>query len=213
MWILRVLKWLVSFIAALGIAVVTTHPKEMESNVAAHLEYFGVGSWGEGFTADTDEWITVGVIALVFIAVALWVCPYFRRGDEKAIRSNPGNGWRVARQMMRALTMRRVRALFMDFEAVETSEKAHELEVLAAYGLRWWRVDTEDSGWELASMEEQALSRGLGGREPFFETYQRLDKGFPEPWWIWLWRKLSQRITPKRVNEHLARIIHAWRPI
>ena len=88
MWILRVLirvlKWMASFIAPLGLVLVTTPPKEMESNVAAWLEYFGVGSWGEGFTATTDAWITAGLILLGIIAVTLWVHPYWRNLLQQA---------------------------------------------------------------------------------------------------------------------------------
>ena len=178
-----------------GVVVVTVPAHELkaslaaaETNVASYLEWFGLGHLVEILPTHADCWLA-GVLFLVLLFYLLWVLVIRRSVDAQAIEKNPANGWRVARAMMRARAMSQAKALFMDFEAVDASKKTHELEVLAAYGLRWWRTNTEEGGWELAEMEEQAHLRGLGGREPFLEVYRRLDREFPAPWWTRVWRK------------------------
>ena len=205
MWILRTSLLLLGRVLWLGgLVVVTVSPEELkrsladaETNVAAYLELIGLDKLAKNVPEQTDS----ALGAVLVIVAAYLVCKWWlrRHTDAKAIRHNPGNGWRVARQIMRTRTISQARALFMDFEAVEAERKAHELEVLAAYALRWWRTGMEEGGAQVAAMERLALSRGLGGRYPFLEAYRRLDREFPEFWWARLRHKLAKRTAPKRV--------------
>ena len=162
-----------------------------ETNIASYLEWFGFSDLAEKVPPSADHWLFWALILILLIYV-IWKFVVRPILDAQAIETNPANGWRVARAIMRARTMDKVYELFMDYEAVEPSAKAHELEVLAAYGLRNHRTSTEEGGWVLANMEEQAELRGLGGRKPLLEVYSRLERDFPNPWWTRIWRKAKK---------------------
>ena len=180
MWIRHLLKWLASAGAAVGLTAVSTHPGQMESNVAAWLGYFGVASWSEGFTATTDLWIAVGIAPLAIGAFVLWTYPLFRRDDAKAVKRNPGNGWRVARLITKAWTVRRAEALYRDFRS--QAHRSEELAVLAARNLRRWRASgrNEADAWDLWSTGDE---EGAYSLEELGEAVSALEKEFPESWW------------------------------
>ena len=137
-------------------------------------------------------WFIAGAVFVLWLLFAYVGSRYF--SDREAAKRNPGNGFRVSCLIMKAWTTTAADKIFRDFEAIASSDKTNELDVLAAYGLRMWRTNTGHGGGELACMENMALSRGLGGQHPFLETFKRLEKEFPEPWWSKLLGKRREEI-------------------
>ena len=84
MWIKRVAVFVgtvIGLFVGVVLVLITMDPKEAESNAAAWLDYVGLTTWGEGFTAATDGWINaiLGVIlvcclspAMIFYRRSIW---------------------------------------------------------------------------------------------------------------------------------------------
>ena len=66
----------ITILATVGMGLVSVHPKEADSNAAAWLNLVGLSSWGEGFTAATDEQIKIAfsvVLAVCVVLIMRWV--------------------------------------------------------------------------------------------------------------------------------------------
>ena len=183
MWILRALRWVVILLAAIMGGMVSTNPKEAESNAAAWLDSVGFSSWGESFTPATDDWILAGCIAVAVLWACSFVIPRARRNhaDAAAIKQSPGNGWRVSLRMMNLWSMRKVEALCQDFLA--QPHKTDEVRVLAARAIRQHRAEggTERGSWEFWSGLEAAMQEH--GEESVTQAITALDEEFPPAWW------------------------------
>ena len=72
----------ITILAAVGMGLVSVHPKEADSNAAAWLDLVGLSSWGEGFTAATDKQITI-VLSVIFavcvVAIAILTVRWVKR--------------------------------------------------------------------------------------------------------------------------------------
>ena len=63
-----------------------TPPDQAKSNAAKWLEEFGLGSWGDGFTAVTDAYINAGLYSVMALCIIALVGPPLWRQGTKAGR-------------------------------------------------------------------------------------------------------------------------------
>ena len=95
------------------------------------------------------------LVALIREGIALWKETRELTGqgdalppdpDREAIEKNPGNGWRVARLIMKASSVEEAEALCRDF--ANQPHKADEVEVFAAYyAMRALLEEDDESLW------------------------------------------------------------------
>ena len=75
----------ITILTAVGMGLVSVHPKEADSNAAAWLDLVGLSSWGEGFTAATDKQITIVLSFILAVCVVLMAIPTVRWVKRKFI--------------------------------------------------------------------------------------------------------------------------------
>ena len=167
-----------SALLAVGLVLVQIPPEVAKSNAAAWLKEFGL-SWGEEFTATTDIWITLSLAtALAGLVIAggflMW------RSDAWVAKRNPGNGHRISRLIMRALTMRKVETLYQGFMA--QPHTTNEICVIVARFIRQHRRAVgEEAAWNCYALLDEA--REKYGSEVIGESFAELERAFPLSWW------------------------------
>jgi len=145
--------------------------------IGAEVVLLGSGGMAEalGFSLPLWVWCLIVVVgALLFFAS--WFQPPTDRQS---------NGYRVARRILHAWTMKKAERLYQDFSS--EPNRTGNMEVFAAYGLRHWRTRTGDGGWMRAAAEDKAVELGAGSREDYNNTIRRLERENPERLWL-KWR-------------------------
>ena len=84
-----ILFTIISILATVGIGLVSVHPNEADSNAAAWLDLVGLSSWGEGFTAATDEQIKKVLWIILAVSAVLIIVRWVRRKFIVAKAPNP----------------------------------------------------------------------------------------------------------------------------
>ena len=101
--------------------------------------------------------------------------------DRDAVRTNPGNGWRVVRLIMKASTVEEVEALHEDFRAA--ARRTCEIEVTAAYWLKRARLldyDDESHWWAMVESMEEGGDDAPDFLQAVGTAISKLDEEYPQ---------------------------------